>query len=149
MSNPIEKYPIVVIAGAIGAGLLLRRFFWQRAVTNQRATEQAIYQDQNPWNMQTTAAMDAFQYYTVSTAQTRFVYGVGQEVNLVSTEMLDNALQQQHDQIIQEVQAMILGTQENIDSYINNAYNPYNVAIAGAANGNQMSLPANTDGVQG
>src|SRR5690348_9075530 len=103
MSNFIEDNPLVVVAGAIGAGLLLRAYFKRRALNSDAAVAQSVYQDQNPWQMLTPNAMDAYQYYTVSSNTTRFVYGTGAETALVSTDMLARALQTEHDQIIAEV----------------------------------------------
>lgn len=143
MANFIERQPILTIALAIGGGLLIRSIYRRRAASQQSAYQQQLINDQNPWMMLTGNKMDAYQYYATSTQNTRLVYGVGQEVNLVSTEMLNNALQNQHDQILQEVNLEINSLRDSFDTYIqNSAYNPYETAIAGAAAGQQMSFPA-------
>lgn len=143
MPNFVERYPIPVIAAAIAGGLLLRQYRKRAAQSTQRATEQAINTDANPWNIQTTSAMDAFSYYTVATSNSRLVYGVGQEVNLVSTNMLDAALKQQHDQIMQEVGTQISALQEGWDAYV---YNPYDTAISGAVNGSHAEYTQSIGG---
>ena len=142
MSSFIERYPIALIAGAVASGLLIRAYLKRRAINDTGAQAQAVYQDQNPWQMLTPYSLDAYQYYTTSTSNSRFVYGDGKEVALVSTDMLQNALDQQKVEILTEVRHELSALSGGTDQFISDGgFNPYDVAIAGAARGQQMAFP--------
>lgn len=138
MSNFIEKYPIVVVAGAIGAGLVLRQYLHNRKIQAQNDAAHAEELASNPWLMQTGASYDAYQYYKVTSANTRLVYGVGNETNLVSTDMLNNALHNQRDEIMQEVSMQIDALRGSFDDYWND---PYMQSVESAAGNNQIPYP--------
>lgn len=143
MSNFIEKYPVVVIGGVIAGGLLIRKYIHNRNIQAQNDAAHAEELASNPWLMQTGSSYDAYQYYKVTSANTRVVYGVGNETNLVSTDMLNNALRNQHDEIMQEVAFQVDSLRESFDDYWND---PYMQAVESAAGNNQMSYPTPTSG---
>ena len=118
---------LVLVGAIIGAGFgarALRNSYMQRAAVNEA---QALNNERNPWLMQ-TSALDAYSYYTTSTNETKFVYGVGNETNLVSTDMLQNALDNLHSDILTEVGQMYNSMPgNNMESYFGSAdtNNPY------------------------
>lgn len=131
--------------GAIAGGVALRRFLRRRVDRSEANAAQLAKDEQlagNPWLLQ-TQAMDAYSYYTTANQNTRFVYGVGQEVNLVDTQLLNSALEKLHGDILAEVAQM---QQENpLNNYqawfgYAQTGNPYWGAINAAIAGDEAQL---------
>lgn len=134
----------IIIAGiaVIGAGFALRSYMARAADSAAVQAAQSETQDQNPWLMH-TQALDAYQFYASSTQETRFVYGVGNETTLVSTEMLNTALANQRAELLEEMQQLYQrDPYVNYESYFGYADtgNPYWAEINRAVQGDAAQL---------
>lgn len=115
--NKKVRSNLLLVSAIIAGGFLVRTLLLKRVDTFNAQEAKKSYIDNNPWLMH-TAAMDAYQYYQVSSSNTRLVYGVGNEVDLVSSGMMQNAIERMHNEIISEVQQMYQGdTNHNYGSY--------------------------------
>ena len=125
---------LIGLAGVtVLAGILIRKWFDNAVAKQNESLARLEILQTNPWLLKTDG-FDSYQYYASELQYPRYI-DVDGNLNYVSVDMLNNAMDMLHDQIITEVQSMYRD-QSSVDTYIGvqAVNNPYwaeiNQAIA-------------------